>query len=78
MCKPNTFRIYRQETSRYIRKDDYQLVKCYGCNGVEHRIQYFLLQINDKGNTVHGKCDIKPDKVLGSSHPLLKALIVCF
>ena len=60
------YRIYKQEVSNRVRKDGMRLVKMYGCNGEEHRIQYFpLICDDDGGNVFNGMCSIRPDKVLG-------------
>ena len=62
----DVYRIYKQEVSRYVRKNGLRSVKEFGCNGKEHRIQYFLLCCDNKGDNVSGgDCSIRPDKVLG-------------
>jgi hypothetical protein len=70
------YRIFKEKISSRTRKDGYTLVKCYGCNSKEHRIQYFHLIIDKAtGKVSGGKDNIYPDKVLGKcDHKSCKTL----
>jgi hypothetical protein len=64
--KVNVYRIYKEAISPHTRKNGLTLVKCYGCNGDEHRIQFFHLAIDRETKKVsYGEDCVSPDKILG-------------
>jgi hypothetical protein len=64
MC--DYYRVYKTEVSRYVRKDGMRLVKHFGCNGKDHRITYYHLCCDAKGeNANNGECNVRPDKPIG-------------
>ncbi len=66
MSKLNVYRVYKEEVSSYTKKNGMILVKQYGCNGKEHRIQYVHLEMDRKTRrTTGGQNQVYPDKVLG-------------
>jgi len=64
--KTDHYRVYKKVVSKLVRKDGYRLVKLYGCNGKDHRVQYCYWACDEKGRNVTGsKNCVKPDKKLG-------------
>lgn len=49
-----------------VRKDGSRLVRVYGCNGREHRVQTDAIWYDSTGReATAGKARVKPDKVIG-------------
>jgi hypothetical protein len=49
-----------------VRKDGSRLVRAYGCNGREHRVQTDAIWCDAEGrDATAGKARVKPDKVIG-------------
>lgn len=49
-----------------VRKDGSRLVRAYGCNGQEHRVQTHAIWCDASGrDATDGKSRVKPDKVIG-------------
>jgi len=63
--KATDFFVVYKTSKGLVRKDGSTLVKSYGCNGIEHRVQYSAIWFNDKGVAIAGKAHVLPDKVIG-------------
>ena len=68
ITEENSFRIYKVEVSPFVRKDGFQLVKSFGCNGRRHVINYdhiMYANIDEVPTASAGRSEVKPHKDIG-------------